>query len=358
MRPLSHLLTVATLLVAATVAFADTELVLLSDGTNGMADVISTTEDSITVKFETADGTAGETVLRASRLDSHTFYGLRSKYMEKTPENHVKLALYCAELGMFHRAKREMDEARKLDPDVDKKIDTLPGVAEGIAQRLADAAKRAYDKGDLKLAYELAQLIATRFTETPLAAKALDALDKIEAKMADEETAETSAREKKITDATDVATRELEETRNNLLVPIEKQQEAGRKQNAMGLRANNRSTAKRYFESAASEFERALRAAEAVRKRGNDDSELNAMVDDLATELKSDGVNAWINAGNIELWRENYNGAEKAAKKALEIDPDSMAARSFLSRVSLANSSGSDDVIRRGPIPPRPTPHK
>ncbi len=353
-RSLSRLLSLAVLLVSAATALADTEMVMLRDGVSGMAEVLSTTEDSVTVKFETKDGTAGETVFSASRLDEHSFYSLRSKYMEKTVPNHVKLAVFCAENGMFKRAKYQMDQARRLDPEIDDKLEARPDIMAGIAERLAEGVKRAYDKGDLQTAYEIAELITTRFSETPLAEKAYEALDRLEKEMADGEAAETAAREEAITAAADDATRAAAGARNNVLVAIEKRQAAGRGKNSKGLRTNNRSTAKRLFEGAAGDFQSALGATRAARKRAGDDAELIAMLDDVEGELKSEAVNAWINAGNIELWRDNFNGARKAGETARAIDPDSAAARSFLNKVDLARASSGNDWERGGRPTPRP----
>ncbi len=45
----------------------------------------------------------------------------------------------------------------------------------------------------------------------------------------------------------------------------------------------------------------------------------------MEVEVKGEAVGAYINAGNIELWRENFNGAQKYGKQALEVDPESQA---------------------------------
>jgi hypothetical protein len=359
MRTFTRFLATALLLTAGATALAATEMVMLKDGTTGMAEIVSTAEDSITVRFETPEGTAGETTLRASRLDEHSFYSVRSKHMEQTVENHVKLAIWAAENGLFKRAKHQMDQARKLDPEIDSKIEARPEIMQGIADRLAAAAKRAYEKGDLEHAYELAQLVATRFKETTWGDKAVEALDKLEAEMAQIEAEESAARERKIEEAADEEARAAADARHRALVPIEKRQDAGRRKNSQGLRANNRSTAKRHFEAAAADFQAALRSVESTRRSAGDDQELLALLDDLEGEMRSDGVNAWINAGNIDLWRDHFNGARDAGEKALAIDPNSSAAKSFMNKVHIARAASGSDWDSGGrptPRPPRPTP--
>lgn len=345
MRPLTRFLSIAVLCAAASVAYAETELVMLRDGQSGMGEIVSTESDSIKVKFQTEAGGAGEASLLASRLDPHNFYGIRSKHMEKTAENHVRLAIYCVDNGMFNRARLQMAEARKLDPEVDKKIDS-PEIREKIAEHLVNSAKAAYEKGDLKLAYEIAQLVATRFHESPLADKCTEALDKLEAEMAKTEAEEVAAREKKIAEAKDAEARKNAEARHKAMLPIEARKDAGRKKNAAGLRAKNRSTARRSFEAAAADFEHALNRLASARKSSDADAELKKMLDDEEKEIRADAVNAWINAGNIDLWRESFNNAMGAADKAIAVDPQSSAAQSFKKKVEFAYMVRDNDRRR------------
>ena len=346
MRPLTRFLSIAVLCAAASAAFAETEMILLNDGVSGMGEVVATEPDSITVKFQTKEGAAGETKLSANRLDPHNFYSIRAKHMEKTVENHVKLAVYCAENGLFNRAKIEMDAARKMDPELDAKLEKMPDIMEGIAQRLADAAKRAYDKGDLELCRELAQLIATRFQESSLADKATGALDLLDAEMAKRDAAEVADREKKIVESKDEEARQKAEFRHKAMLPIEARQSAGRKNNSAGLRAKNRSTARRSFEAAAADFEAALKTLAGTRGSPEADAELKVMLDDTEKELRDEAANAWINAGNIDLWRESFNNAMEAAEKAVAVDPGSATAQAFKQKVEFAYMVRDNDRRR------------
>lgn len=345
MRPLTRFLSIAVLCAAASVAFAETELVMLRDGTSGMGEIVSTESDSIKVKFQTEAGAAGEASLRASRLDPHNFYGLRSKHMEKTAENHVRLAIYCVDNGMLNRAKLQMAEARKLDPEVDTKIDA-PEIREKIVEHLVESAKAAYAKGDLKLAYEIAQLVATRFHESPLADKCTEALDQLEAEMAKKDAEQVAAREKKIAESKDAEARQKAESHHKAMLPIEARKEAGRKKNAAGLRAKNRSTARRAFEAAAADYDHALKSVASARKSPEADAELKKMLDAAEKEIRADAANAWINAGNIDLWRESFNNAMEAADKAIAVDPQSAAAASFKKKVEFAYMVRDNDRRR------------
>ncbi len=346
MKTWTRTLALVICLATASAAFADKELVMLNDGVSGMAEIVSTTETSIRVRFE-VEGNAAETVLQASRLDAHSFYSLRRKHMENTVENHVRLAVWCAESGLFKRAKFQMDRARDLDPELDAKIKSDPKIMAGIAERLLDSAKAAYKKGNLKLAHELAALLATRFAETEQGEFAAGVLDKLEAKIAEGKANKVAAREKKIADAADEKAKAVAEVEHKTILTIEKVQDAGRKKNAAGLRANNRSTGKRHFEAAATDFKKALKLVGGAHKSNADAAGLTALLDGLEGELKADCVDAYVNAGNIELWRQNFNGAGEFGKQALAVDPESDTARAFANRVTtLFHMRGTD--WRRG----------
>ena len=118
------------------------------------------------------------------------------------------------------------------------------------------------------------------------------------------------------------------------MASMEKVQAKGRKQNSTGLRANNRSTGKKHFESAATTFKNVLKMIKTRRKSHAADTELMSMLDSLEQEVKGEAVAAYINAGNIELWRENFNGAQKYGKQALEVDPESQAAKSYMNKTA------------------------
>ena len=346
MKAWARNLALAICLGAASTAFAEKELVMLNDGVSGMGEIVSTTETSIKVKFE-IDGNPGEAVLLASRLDPHNFYGIRMKHMEHTVENHVRLAVWAAQNGLFKRAKFQMDRARDLDPEIEAKIKDKPEIMAGIAQRLVDSARAAYKKGDLKLALELASLLATRFAETEQGELAASVLDKLEAEIEAKANAKASAREKLVADQAEGAAKEEAQKRNAVMKGLEKVQRRGQKQNTSGLRANNRSTGKRHFESAAKDFKNVLKMIDARRKSHTDDAELMGMLDQLEAEVKGEAVAAYINAGNIELWRQNYNGAQDYGNQAVAVDPESQAAKSFLNKTATYFHMGGDDWGRR-----------
>jgi hypothetical protein len=255
--------------------------------------------------------------------------------MESTPENHVRLAVYCAENGMLNQARFQMDMARALDPEIDQKIKDRPEVVHAIAQRLADSAMRLIEKGELDDAKNLAQILATRFCDSPAAAKAAEALDKIEAKIAEKEAAEATARQKKIQDEQDATAKAEAESREKVLTGLEKDLAAARKKESQALRQSNSNNAKNLHEDAAAAFRKLVPEIEAARKAaGNED--FAATLGKLEEKVRRECADAYINAGNLEIPRSNFKDADAYGRKALEVAPNYARAIAFLESVDLA----------------------
>jgi len=338
MKTKSALLAITLCLGLAVPAFAGKEQVMLNDGITGTAEILETTKDSIRVKFS-----KGEAGLPASRLDPHCFYEIRRKYMEESAENHANLALYCAENGLLNQARYQMKLARACDPEIDAKIQADKQVMEKIAKRLAEAAKRHYDAGDLDIAYELVVVIATRLGETSLGPKAIDVLDRLEKEMADKKVADTAARKQAIVDAADATARAAAEGREAIIAGLEKGQAAGNKKVSKGLRLGEKSSAKTAFKQAAGDYEKVLQGIEKAKAAAGEDAALTGMLDDLEKETRKECAHAYVHAGNIELGRESYDNARKLAEQALEVDPGNARAQS-LQHAIYAGEQEEEDI--------------
>ena len=77
---------------AAPALAAERELVVLQTGLSAKAEILETTPEWIRVRVRKEEQ-VGEAKLYAKRLDPHSFYDIRSKHMEDTAENHVRLEL-------------------------------------------------------------------------------------------------------------------------------------------------------------------------------------------------------------------------------------------------------------------------
>ena len=333
----------AFLLVAVSLpAWADNrEPVTTADGVTGLAEVISTASDSVTVKF-TRSGVEIESTMNSQQMDPISFYEVRRRHMESTAANHVSLAIHCAENGLFNQARFQMDMARALDPDVEQKIKDSPDVMEGIAAHLADAAKRNYDRGHLDTSYDLVRILATRFTETKAAERADEALDLLEKRLAERERDEHILRQKKIADARDAAARELAEKREAVVEGLEKDLTKARATESTALRQRNNTNAKRYHETAAEQYVKLIAAVDAAMTTAGEDKELVAMIRPVGAKARIEGADAYVNVGSMELARSNYDKADVQGRKALEIRPGHPRATSFLESVAIGREQADE----------------
>jgi tetratricopeptide (TPR) repeat protein len=315
--------------------------VMLKTGQTAMLEVIETTPESITVKFH-KKGVSGQTKLLAVNLDPHCFYEIRRALMEITPENHIKLAIYCASVGMFNRAKYQIELAKSIDPEIVEKIKAMPDVMEKIANYLLDAAKKAYDKGEKQLAHDIGTRILTKLPETKAAAKVREVIDQLEKEIDQQEADAEAAREKKIAEEKDEAAKKVAEGREKVLKPLRKMAETARKHNHAGLKESNHTKSRHHFEAAASEGKKLLDHIDKAMKKAAEDPKLMETLTAMEAEAKKNTVKAYINAGNVSLRREDYNNAEKYAEAALKVDPDSGAAQSFQNQIETAKVQDQD----------------
>jgi hypothetical protein len=339
MRPSAATLTVAICLaISPVVLAAEMEEVMMKDGFTARVEVLETGPETVTVKFRTKGGKTGQTRLRANDMDPYSFYEIRAKHMEKTAENHVKLAIFCASAGLFHRARRQMDAARALDPEIEEKIRKMPEISEGIANHLAEAARRCYRRGEVELCYEIASLVATTLPETAAADRARAVLNQLAAEVKQREEEAEREREAAIEREKDREKKKEAKHREKVLDPIENSLELGRKYLSAGLMEKNQTRAKRAYESAATEFTKLLDKIDREMKSATDDPVLLEQLVDLDAKVRKEGVRAYLDAGNVALSRGSRPEAMKYAQAALALDADSNSAKSFLQKVQLASA--------------------
>ena len=314
--------------------------VVLHDGRAFDVDIVQTEVDSVTVKFQ-KDGSSGTVKVRAAELDPHSFYGIRNRLMEKTALNHLQLAKFAAEAGLFARAKGQVEKARALDAEfVERKL-ALPGLVEGVANNILDKALGFFKAGDYENAQRYAATVLNDFPETPAHEKASKLIDRIDKKVmqADEE-----KRQQAIAAVSDNQ-EQMREKLEKEVRPLIKLYEAARKLNNDALKEKSQSKSVDMFEAAGKRFEAVLKQAMGVRKKHADDKFLLGEIDRGIAMVKNDAIDAWVNAGGVELGRGSMNKAQEYASRALKIDPESSAAKALRTRIELA-SAISDKYYR------------
>ncbi len=332
---------VVLLLAPATLAGDE---IVLKGGDSGIVNVTETTVDSISFKFAMPDGPTVTTKLKAAQLDPNSFYTIRNKHMEKTVENHLKLAGFCIKAELFSRAKIQINLAKQIDEEAAQLVLDDAKVKEAVAERLLKYIARELKTGSMAEAEKWISVLLTKLPETKAAEIARQNLDKVEEAREDRQAKEAADREAAIEAKEDEAEKKAAKEKSKALAPIYKHIDAGEKMSGAALRQKNGSQTKKGLEQAGMHFEAAVKKVEALRKKVGDHPEL----DQLEAEARADAINCYIGAGNVDLAKGSYNSAEKYARRALSVDPSSSAAKDFQNRVSAAAAMSGSDWGRGG----------
>lgn len=330
----------AALLVAMVafsgIAMAEKEEMILRDGVTGYVNVLETKKDSVKIAFK-KDGADVTLVLNADKIDPHCFYTVRSKNMERTAANHFDLGIFCAENGLYNRAMHQFEVAKSIDPDFVAKQAAVPGLREGVGRKILARAEEFFDAGKLDKAEEEVHLILTHLADTEAADDAralLTIIDKRGVELEEEEDAAAIAK-------LDAEKQKEADALMKKLKPARMSYEYAKELAARGLKEKSQSKAKKAFDAAGEEFEKALKKARAVIEKEK--------VEDVAgrwaaaeKRIMAEAVGAYIDAGRIELARGSYVEAGNYARKALLVDPTSAAAKDFQNRVETGAAMGTE----------------
>jgi hypothetical protein len=253
------LVALAVLTIAPVASAGDT--VLLRDGRGGSAEILETTPDSVTLQF-LLEGNEVKIKLGAAQLDPHNFYTLRSKYMERTAENHLRLCAFCIENSLFAQARHEWDRAKELNPELSEEVARTPEVRQGIAKRMLENARKLFAAKELEEAEKAASSLVTHFPETPAAEQAQALLEEVNGSI--------QARETKTREEAEAKWKKSEEkdfeSKKKSVAPIYQSWETAKKMRAQGLRTKGHSASKNALVAAGQQFEKALARVASVRK--------------------------------------------------------------------------------------------
>jgi tetratricopeptide (TPR) repeat protein len=335
----------AALLVAMVafsgIALAEKEEMILRDGTSGFVEVLETKANGVKIKFK-KDGSDISLFLKANQIDPHTFYSIRKKHMERTAANHFALAVYCAENGMYNRARHQVDVARSIDPEYVEKQKTSTKVREGVGEKIVARAEMLFNAGKLEEAEEEVQIVLTHLADTAAADDAralLNVIDRAEADREAEEDAEAIAK-------LDAEKQKQADALMKKLKPAKMAYEYGKELAARGLREKNQTRAKKAFDEAGDQLVKALRKARDIVTKEKDFEDVAGRWAAAEKRIMAEAVEAYVNAGRIALARSSFPEAGKYAQKALQVDPTSAEAKEFENRVETGAAMNSDWGLR------------
>ena len=280
-------------------------------------------DDGSLIRIQLADGSEREYAYDA--LESRTVYRLlKARHPYTDGPGQVVVGNYARDAGYYAHARRHYEAAVEADPN-------LKGQVEGELAKLralaADAelaqAKEAFGKGALDEAEEHLTVILREFPSEEAAGSAAAMLGELRVR---EATASRSAPDRrseyadKLEPATKLVQKSVDGNRDGL------------------LSGKSFSKAKKQFERAISDAEKARRTVETLRKKNQDDAGLLQAADQVDRQAVAAAVEADLNLASIHLTRNSYNAALAAVNHAIALDPKNQAARSMRARVELAAS--------------------
>lgn len=322
------ILALSLVLTIVSPAFAEHEVIVLLDGRTGLATVHGTTKDSVSFEFE-KKGTTVSLELPAARLDPQCFFNLRRRHMEDTAQNHLDLAIYCAQQGMWNRGLLELDIAVALDEEYVNKMRETPGMREGVADSIIESAKHFYGKGDVEKAGLIAERVLATFGDLPAAVEAQTLLGLIEENRRD---AAVKKEEAEVAAMDEAAKKEAAKV-EKAIKPLKATHDLGMKLYDRAMKESNESHSMRSYAAAAKEFIKVLHGIAKLKVEVDP-----AQVERAKARVRGDAVRALLKAGNIALHRGSMNDARSYGKKALEIDPGNSSATAFLESIEVAES--------------------
>lgn len=330
MQLVSPSLLVALLLALApsSMAQGQEEMVVLRDGKALRAKVTATTVDSVSVAFQQG-GAQVKAVLSADDLAPHNFYRLRSRSMKPTVENHLALARWCLDNDLIALAKVEADHARKLDPEAVEKRLSDKAVRKRVGDKLLDYCRRQITRGRFDEAERWLNTVIEDFDEThgEQARALVREMTKEQMMRAAEREA---AKRDKLEAMNDAEARARAEARMKRLQPIERARDQAKRRfnEAVTVRGTR---AKRRFQAVAKLAMATVARAKRIERDSVDGRELDMLIE----ELERIAVKSHLHAGRVELLRRSYVEAEKAARRALAVDPSSEEATRFLTQIAV-----------------------
>lgn len=326
--------TVAAVLSLAVAGTAIAEEILLNSGSGIEGEITSVDQESMKVKTE--DG-KNITLLRGA-VDPHFYYSAWKERMEQTAENHLRVAVFAFENGLFNQARSQYRQAQRKDKELVKKFEEeiVPEIKEGVAEKLLAMAQAAVAAKDYRRAETIASKLLTRLENTAAAAEARDLIASVHLWEMDNDQqrlAKRLARHLPKDEAKAVRDRDRIVNRT---APIERRLDTARRSMTRGLRETSATRSRGHFRSAAKEFERQVKALDKLIEDAGEDTALVEYLNGLREIGVREGVDAWIAAGNVDLSRSSFQNALEAGNNALALDAESAKAQKFVAEVRQA----------------------
>ena len=291
--------------------------------------VVSSTPDAVV--FEHTVGTEKkEITFQAADVDPHSFYIIRSHAIgTKDASAHVVLGKYCIANGLYTRARNQFIAAMKLDKSLVDQLTPLMGQCrDGTSGLILNRALAAKAEGKPHEAYRLSIEAIRHYGDTKGGEEARKLHDSLHTEMEQKRIAEAAARELK--------------EGEHALAPIQEELQRAAAENKAGLQAREQSQQLHAFEKAEKSYDHILGQLDRIQKEHSHSDQLAQEIESARDGVKSSLIEVRLNHGSVLLTRSDFQGALKEANKALAVDPDSGAAKSFCARVESSSADASE----------------
>ena len=174
---------VASMAAFAPAARAQDETLVLDDGFTLTGRVVSVSADGIEFEHRNEKGEKVVTKFASADVDPDDYYTLRAPKCTSAQDN-LDLARFAVAHDMWARALMHYDRARELDPKLIEAFDAqeLPALRQKTGDRMLEAAKRAFESGDLAAAERDASVIVVVFRKYARRDEAQKLLDEVRKK--------------------------------------------------------------------------------------------------------------------------------------------------------------------------------
>jgi tetratricopeptide (TPR) repeat protein len=308
--------------------------VVLRNGTKFSGRVLSSDDEVVSFEF-IENGQEGTLTLRRDQVDPHSWYVLRARAIPDRAPEHLRLARFCSENGLYFQAERELGRVLELDPSAASNVEhEILRARAGAAEKLLELAVLAFEKDDIDRAEKLLATVITRYDVTEAADRARQLVERVAARKIELERVAVAERQAKAEAA-------AEARRVALLEPAEKQLDAARRKNLDALKDKNLSRAQGGFVAAVKSYERGLTELDRLAKAQGNDGELRGRIEALRTVAVSEAIEVHVSMGSTLLVRGAYTQALSHANEALAMDTHNRYAKEFRARVEIASAEAS-----------------
>ena len=303
----------ALVLGLVVVALAADE-VLLNDGTEITGEIQSADENGIVIK--TGEKTM---TIPPAQLDVHNYYQAWKKRLPKDDAKaQLRIGVFAYENGLFNQAKKHYDKAKRIDKAVvaDFEANIVPQIAEGVAAKLLQQARAAVDRKDWVAAERIAAKILTQLENTKAAAEARNVLGSVHLWQLNADEERLIKHLTRYLPKDEAGKLREQERILKRMEPINRRMKSARDMVNKGLRTKSQNRAKGVVQQAGKRFDKIVQDLDKLAGEAGDDEALKQYIGEQRKIAVREGVEAYVNAGNVYVQRRAYQDAQRMANAA------------------------------------------